>query len=109
MDLIIELSDNVTGSINGMDKYDYPLSFNHNWRRLQTLINAKAVSSELQEFNSECEHFVFIFSKLGVTPGTTYKVKLGIGYPKGSRLGAHGNYHYGEFVLKKITAAYVTR
>jgi hypothetical protein len=41
-----------------------------------------------------------------VTPGETFLIEFGLGFPNGTRRGVNGCYHYAEMILKKITIRY---
>lgn len=109
-DLIIEGSDNLGGDIKTkLSPYDAQPKARTNWRKLQSVIRTDTVTTEFQGFHRENDSYYFIIANCLVTPGSTFTLKVGVGYPKNARLGANGNYHYGQFILKNITAGYSSK
>jgi len=108
-DVIVEGSDNLGGDIKTkLSQYDPSPKSRSNWRKVISIIPTDTVTTEFQTYHVDIDHFYFMATGL-VTPGSTFTLKFGVGNPKNARLGANGNYHYGEFILKNITVGYSTQ
>src|SRR5690606_26456318 len=74
------------------------------WKKLATLMPLDSVMTDYGEFHATADSSVTIEGY--VTPGSDVDFRFGFGFPKGTHKGVTGNYHYAEFVLKKITVTY---
>lgn len=74
------------------------------WKKIATLHPMDTVVADFDEFHANGESSFTIEGY--AAPGTEIEVRVGFGYPAGTKKGLNGCYHYAEFILKKITVNY---
>jgi hypothetical protein len=110
MDLAIEANDKITGpEYNALPEYVSPngvsASSTHRWKLIAELYPFTTIVNDFTEFHSEGNNESFTFGGY-VTPGSTFNLKMVMGFKKNTTRGLNGSYHYAEFILKKITVKY---
>jgi len=106
IDMVVQANNKLNSqSFNEMP--DYSLSDYGSlgiWKKMATIYSLDSVDASFGEFHANGSSS---FKLEGyVTPGTTIEIKIGIGYPSGTKRGMYGCYHYGEMKLKRITVKY---
>jgi hypothetical protein len=106
IDMIVHVNDKLSSqAFNEMPDANLPVPASFGiWKKMSTIFSLDTVEASFGEFHANGSS---TFKLEGyVTPGTTIEVKMGIGYPSGTKRGMYGCYHYGEMKLKKITVKY---
>ena len=107
LDLVVRADNKINSSLYN-ELPDGPLveqgSNSDRWKKIATLYPLDTIDAEFGEFHAIVASSFTIEGY--VTPGTVFEVKVGFGYPLGTKRGINGCYHYAEFILKKITVNY---
>jgi hypothetical protein len=113
--LFLNVSPNFNSAyVNQLPGYMSMLGLN-TWKDLGDLVPRKAVPTlgEVAEFHADVDSS---FTATGyVSPGSVLTFRMGTGYIQRtsgqqtfySQRGMHGTYHYGEFIIRKITINYL--
>jgi hypothetical protein len=106
INLILRTSNNNFNS-SAYDELPPPSPFhalNDRWKVIANLLPIDSVTTDFDEIHLAADS---VFSIEGyITPGSETDFMFGFAYPQGTNRGLNGCYHYGEFILKKITVTY---
>jgi len=104
IDLVVKASDNFN-SATYKELPNGPVVFsNFAYKKAGVLLLLDSIITDFGELHASANAS---FTMEGyVTPGTDIELHFGFSFPVGTNKGLNGCYHYGEFILKKITVSY---